>query len=227
MPTAVARPWPSGPVVVSIAGCSPYSGWPAAGECSWRKRDVVDRHAVHGRSGAAAHTAASSHGRPTARSGRGPASADRRHRICGSGSRARSRHRPCPSAGRDGRIGALRRVDRQRADGVGHAAGRRDGRARICAWRARAGWTDDMPSTSAMAPLYGAAPANGRGNRRRGRRGWRGALPDRLCPHRHGRACPGHRRTGRRSVRGHRVSPSILPPGKGTWQPPGVVLAAH
>ena len=21
--------------------------------------------------------------------------------------------------------------------------------------------------------------------------------------------------------------PSILPPGKGTWQPPGVVLAAH
>ena len=38
MPTAVAKPCPSGPVVVSIAGCSPCSGWPAAGEWSWRKR---------------------------------------------------------------------------------------------------------------------------------------------------------------------------------------------
>ena len=28
MPTAVARPWPSGPVVVSTPGVWPYSGWP-------------------------------------------------------------------------------------------------------------------------------------------------------------------------------------------------------
>ena len=36
-PTAVEIPWPSGPVVVSIPGAWPYSGWPAHGEPSWRK----------------------------------------------------------------------------------------------------------------------------------------------------------------------------------------------
>ena len=37
MPTAVARPWPSGPVVVSTPGVWPYSGWPGVFEPSWRK----------------------------------------------------------------------------------------------------------------------------------------------------------------------------------------------
>ena len=32
MPTAVARPWPSGPVVVSTPGVWPYSGWPGVAE---------------------------------------------------------------------------------------------------------------------------------------------------------------------------------------------------
>ena len=65
---------------------------------------VVDRPCRRGRSGAAAHRAASSRGRPTARSGRGPASAGRRRRISGTGSTARWRRRPCPSACRDGPI---------------------------------------------------------------------------------------------------------------------------
>ena len=38
MPTALASPWPSGPVVVSIPGAWPYSGWPAVRLPSWRKR---------------------------------------------------------------------------------------------------------------------------------------------------------------------------------------------
>src|SRR4029077_6105104 len=29
MPTALAMPWPSGPVVVSMPAAWPYSGWPA------------------------------------------------------------------------------------------------------------------------------------------------------------------------------------------------------
>ena len=45
MPTAVARPWPSGPVVVSTPGVWPYSGWPAVIEPSWRKRLICSmRH---------------------------------------------------------------------------------------------------------------------------------------------------------------------------------------
>ena len=34
---ALARPWPSGPVVVSTPGVTPTSGWPGVFECSWRK----------------------------------------------------------------------------------------------------------------------------------------------------------------------------------------------
>ena len=37
MPTLLARPWPSGPVVVSMPAAWPYSGWPAVREPSWRK----------------------------------------------------------------------------------------------------------------------------------------------------------------------------------------------
>ena len=46
MPTALPRPWPSGPVVVSMPGAWPYSGWPAVLEPSWRKlRELLHRHA--------------------------------------------------------------------------------------------------------------------------------------------------------------------------------------
>ena len=37
MPTEVAMPWPSGPVVVSTPEVQRYSGWPGARESSWRK----------------------------------------------------------------------------------------------------------------------------------------------------------------------------------------------
>ncbi len=40
MPTAVAIPWPRGPVVVSIPGAMPYSGWPAHFEPTLRKRRI-------------------------------------------------------------------------------------------------------------------------------------------------------------------------------------------
>ena len=49
MPTALARPWPSGPVVVSTPGVSLASGWPAVFECSWRKCfSSLDRQVVAG-----------------------------------------------------------------------------------------------------------------------------------------------------------------------------------
>ena len=35
--TALARPWPRGPVVVSMPAAAPYSGWPAVRAPSWRK----------------------------------------------------------------------------------------------------------------------------------------------------------------------------------------------
>ena len=37
MPTLVATPWPSGPVVVSTPGGQRYSGWPGHWLSSWRK----------------------------------------------------------------------------------------------------------------------------------------------------------------------------------------------
>ena len=37
MPTALASPWPSGPVVVSTPGVTSTSGWPGVLLCSWRK----------------------------------------------------------------------------------------------------------------------------------------------------------------------------------------------
>ncbi len=36
MPTAFAKPWPSGPVVVSTPAVWPYSGWPGVLLWSWR-----------------------------------------------------------------------------------------------------------------------------------------------------------------------------------------------
>ena len=37
MPTPFAKPWPSGPVVISTPGVSPYSGWPGVFDPNWRK----------------------------------------------------------------------------------------------------------------------------------------------------------------------------------------------
>ena len=108
MPTALARPCPSGPVVVSTPGVTPTSGWPGVFECSWRKC-AAPRSAGRSRSGAAARTAASSRGRWTARSDRDWASADSPDCGAGAGSTARRRFRPCPSACRDGRTSRLRR----------------------------------------------------------------------------------------------------------------------
>ena len=46
MPTAVAKPWPSGPVVVSMPGCSPCSGWPVGRAVQLPEpREVVEPHA--------------------------------------------------------------------------------------------------------------------------------------------------------------------------------------
>ena len=45
IPTALARPWPSGPVVVSTPGVMPTSGWPGVLLPIWRKRLIssIDR----------------------------------------------------------------------------------------------------------------------------------------------------------------------------------------
>ena len=59
MPTALVRPWPSGPVVVSTPGVTPTSGWPGVLLCSWRKLLQLARAAGRSRSGAAAHRPAS------------------------------------------------------------------------------------------------------------------------------------------------------------------------
>ena len=49
MPTALARPWPSGPVVVSMPRCGSCSGWPAVCEPSCRNAlHVVDRQRIAG-----------------------------------------------------------------------------------------------------------------------------------------------------------------------------------
>src|SRR5437899_8489538 len=40
MPTLVATPWPSGPVVVSTPEVQRYSGWPGHLLSSWRKRSM-------------------------------------------------------------------------------------------------------------------------------------------------------------------------------------------
>ena len=36
IPTALAKPWPSGPVVASTPGVRPYSGWPGVMLPHWR-----------------------------------------------------------------------------------------------------------------------------------------------------------------------------------------------
>ena len=120
MPTALARPWPSGPVVVSMPTAWPCSGWPAVRDAELAEALQLVQRQRRSRSGGAAHRAASSRGRPTARSGRGPASADRAGRAC-----RKSRpqhvgdvghaHRHAGMAG----LGLLDRVHGERADGIG------------------------------------------------------------------------------------------------------------
>ena len=47
IPTAVEMPWPSGPVVVSMPGAWPYSGWPARRRAELAEvLEVVERDAV-------------------------------------------------------------------------------------------------------------------------------------------------------------------------------------
>src|SRR5690348_7728719 len=43
MPTLLATPWPSGPVVVSTPEVQRYSGWPGHLLSSWRKRLMSSR----------------------------------------------------------------------------------------------------------------------------------------------------------------------------------------
>jgi hypothetical protein len=43
IPTLVATPWPSGPVVVSTPEVQRYSGWPGHRLSSWRKRLMSSR----------------------------------------------------------------------------------------------------------------------------------------------------------------------------------------
>ena len=45
MPTALAMPWPSGPVVVSMPAAWPYSGWPAVLRAELAEAlQLVERH---------------------------------------------------------------------------------------------------------------------------------------------------------------------------------------
>jgi hypothetical protein len=83
--------------------------------------DLVDRHVLVAESDRAANRAASSRGRPTARSGRGPASSGRRIELHDLGEQHRGdvgrAHRQAGMAG----IGLLDRIHGQGADGVGHS----------------------------------------------------------------------------------------------------------
>ena len=103
MPTALARPWPSGPVVVSMPmstrapdgrRCASRAG---GSSCSSSMRQRVAGQVQH------ANTAASSRGRSTARSGRDRTSAGCPGCASGSRSTALRRCPPCPSACPDGR----------------------------------------------------------------------------------------------------------------------------
>ena len=83
--------------------------------------DLVDRDVGDSRSDRAANRAASSRGRPTARSGRGPASADPsrsnfRKRVNSTVAMSAAAHRQAGMAG----IGLLDRIHGKEADGVGH-----------------------------------------------------------------------------------------------------------
>jgi hypothetical protein len=126
MPTALARPWPSGPVVVSTPGVSwPNSGWPGGLRMQLAEAlELVDRQVVAAQVQQRVD-AASSRGRWTARSGRGRPSSGSRVVLeevvpqhFGDVGHA---HRHARMAG----VGRLDRVHGEEADGVGEiAAGR-------------------------------------------------------------------------------------------------------
>ena len=117
MPTALARPWPSGPVVISTPAVWPYSGWPGVSEPQCRKcLQVVQLQAetgeveldVQGQARSGRRTGRNGPGRPTAgRPGRAAGAAGRAGRPPGPGtSRSRggrsrrSGPRPWPGRGR-------------------------------------------------------------------------------------------------------------------------------
>ena len=49
MPTALAKPWPSGPVVASTPGVRPYSGWPGRARAELAEAlELLERQVVAG-----------------------------------------------------------------------------------------------------------------------------------------------------------------------------------
>ena len=96
-PTALPKPWPSGPVVVSTPAVSKFSGWP--GVCEPSCRNCLIWSSGDGRSprGAGSRRAASRRGRPRARSGRGRASSGRPGCASSRACRARTRRGRAPS----------------------------------------------------------------------------------------------------------------------------------
>jgi hypothetical protein len=122
----VARPWPSGPVVVSTPGVTPY--FRVARRLAVQLAEALDlahRQVVAGQ----VQQRVQQH-RPW------PFDSTKRSRsaqcglagLCAGGATtARRRCRPCPSACPGGRVGRLDGVHRERADGVGHQRGHRRG----------------------------------------------------------------------------------------------------
>ena len=108
MPTALARPWPSGPVVVSTPGVTPTSGWP--GRLAVQLAEVlqlVDRQVVAGQ----VQQRVQQHRAVAVRQHEAVAIGPVRIAPgCGAdaGATARPRSRPCPSACRDGPISPAR-----------------------------------------------------------------------------------------------------------------------
>ena len=86
MPTALARPWPSGPVVVSTPGRDEVLRMAGRDRAQLAEAlDLLDGHPLVAEQMQQRSRSASSRGRPTARSGRGRARPDRRGRTSGSG----------------------------------------------------------------------------------------------------------------------------------------------
>ena len=103
MPTALAVPWPSGPVVASTPGVRCGSGWPGRPAAPLAERlEVVERQVVAGQVQQAVEQRAAVAGRQDEAVAVGPV---RIARDCASGSAARARRpsAPRPAAGPGGR----------------------------------------------------------------------------------------------------------------------------
>ena len=139
MPTALAMPWPSGPVVVSTPGVWPYSGWPGVSEPSWRKLLIsVDRHllvAEQMQQRVEQHRAVA--GREHEAVAVGPGRIGRIEFQEAGEQHGRDVGRAHRQAGMAG-LRPLDRVHRQRADGVRHAVVL-GARGRVCAGGGKAG----------------------------------------------------------------------------------------